>query len=103
MIERLSRIDSESAKRLHPNNKKRVIRAFEIYLTTGKTMTEQLAESKKTPSPYKPFMIGLNFSSRDILYSRIEKRVDKMLENGLLEEARRAYDSYSGGTAAQEI
>lgn len=103
MIERLSRIDAESAKRVHPNNKKRVIRAFEIYLTTGKTMTEQLLESKKEPSPYKPFMIGLNFSSRETLYSRIEKRVDKMLERGLLEEARKAYDSFSGGTAVQAI
>lgn len=103
MLEGLARIDKETAERVHPNNKKRVIRAFEIYLTTGKTMTEQLVESKKEPSPYEPFIIGLNFSSRDILYSRIEQRVDKMLEKGLLEEARQAYDNFSGGTAVQAI
>lgn len=103
MLEKLSLIDEESAKRLHPNNKRRILRAFEIYITTGKTMTEQLVESRKEPSPYKPFIIGLSFSDRSILYSRIEKRVDKMLEAGLLYEAKQAYEAMSKGTAVQAI
>ena len=103
MLNKLAEFDKESAERLHPNNKKRVIRAFEIYLSSGKTMSEQLLDSKKEPSPYKPFIIGVTYSDRDTLYSRIEKRVDIMLENGLLAEAKEAFSSSLKGTAVQAI
>lgn len=103
MLQKLAEFDKESAERLHPNNKKRVLRAFEIYLSSGKTMSMQLEQSKQTPSPYEPFIIGVTYSDRETLYSRIEKRVDIMLENGLLEEAKKAFLSDLKGTAVQAI
>lgn len=103
MLEKLASFDKQTAERLHPNNKKRVIRAFEIYLSSGKTMSEQLLDSKKEPSPYKPFMIGVTYSDRETLYARIEKRIDIMLENGLLDEAKQAFLSAKKGTAVQAI
>ena len=103
MLEELRAFDPDSADRLHPNNKKRIIRAFEIYLSTGITMTRQLKESRLNDSPYEPFMIGLSFSDRELLYERINRRVDKMLEKGLLSEAEAAYKSRNAATASQAI
>ena len=81
----LMKIDPESAARIHPNNLKRVIRAIEIYKTSGITMTEQNRRSKEEPSPYDLCMMGLN-GPREYIYERINKRVDMMLENGLIRE-----------------
>lgn len=103
MLDELRGFDSESAERLHPNNKKRIIRAFEIYKTTGQTMSEQLKKSRIAPSPYEPYMLGLNFFSRELLYERIGLRVDKMLEAGLLEEAKAAFLNSKKRTSAQAI
>lgn len=103
MLEELRRFDPESADRLHPNNNKRIVRAFEIYLTSGITMTQQLENSKSEPSPYIPFIIGLTYSDRALLYDRINSRVDKMLMSGLLDEAKKAYDSQNKGTGSQAI
>ena len=103
MLEELRRFDPESADRLHPNNNKRIVRAFEIYLTSGITMTQQLENSKKEPSPYIPYMIGLTYFDRNILYDRINLRIDKMLMSGLLDEAKKAYDSQNRGTGSQAI
>ena len=103
MLQKLAEFDTEASIRLHPNNKKRIIRAFEVYMITGKTITEQQLNSKMTPSPYKPYIIGLTFKDRELLYKRIEKRVDIMLEKGLLEEARRAYNERDNKTAIQAI
>lgn len=103
MLEKLGEFDPSYAQRLHPNNKNRIIRAFEIYLTTGVTMTEQLELSKESESPYLPYMIGLDFEDREKLYERIDKRVDKMLSEGLLEEAERTFKMESFGTAVQAI
>ena len=103
MLRRLYEFDPETAKRLHPNNKKRIIRAFEIYETTGQTMTEQLENSRAEESPYEPYMIGLSYLDRESLYERINLRVDKMLEAGLLEEAKRAFETNASKTSAQAI
>lgn len=103
MIARLSDFDPEAAKRIHPNNKKRVIRAFEIFKLTGRTLTEQNEDSRAIPSPYEPYMIGLKAENREYLYDRISLRVDGMLEAGLLEEARAAYLQRGGDTAVQAI
>lgn len=103
MLKRLEEFDSVTAKILHPNNKKRIIRAFEIYITTGKTMSQQQKDSKSVPSPYKPYIIGLTFKDRQLLYDRIEKRIDIMLQKGLLEEAQKAYSIGSNKTAVQAI
>lgn len=102
MLRRLSSFDPESAERLHPNNKKRILRAFEVYELTGQTMTQALAASKSVPSPYAPLYIGLRFQDRAVLYDRIDRRVDWMLEAGLLEEAK-VFLETNTATAAQAI
>ncbi len=102
MLQKLSEFDRETAARLHPNNRKRIIRAFEIYHLTGKTMTEALAASREQPSPFAPVYIGIAYEDRDVLYDRINRRVDEMLKNGLLDEARAFFDG-TPDTAAQAI
>ena len=87
MHKRLAVVDPESAKAIHPNNTKRVIRALEIYETTGKTRTAYEAESKLNPSPYDFCLIALN-CERELLYERINKRVDIMKEQGLFSEVK---------------
>ncbi len=85
MHQRLAEIDPEAAENIHPNNTKRVIRAIEIFETTGKTMTEQNKESKEIPSPYDFILCALS-CDRPMLYERIDRRVEIMTENGLFEE-----------------
>lgn len=102
MLKRLAKFDPESAARLHPNNKKRILRAFEIYTLTGQTLTAALAQSHAVPSPFAPVYIGIAFRERAVLYDRINRRVDSMLARGLLEEAREFYKG-SPETAAQAI
>ena len=89
---RLTEIDPESAEKIHKNNVKRVIRALEIYLVSGKTKTEWDLESKNFESDYHTVIIGLDYKDRDILYSRCDKRVDIMIEEGLEAEVRALYD-----------
>lgn len=86
LFERLREVDPESAERIHPNNIKRVMRALEIFESTGKTMTETLKESKKPPV-YNAVQYAINHD-REVLYDRINKRVDIMLEQGLVDEVR---------------
>ena len=90
LYEQLKTIDPESAKIIHPNNERRVIRALEIYYTTGKTMAE-LKKTQKKELLYNVLIIGLTMD-RDVLYERINKRVDLMIEAGLVEEARKFYE-----------
>jgi tRNA dimethylallyltransferase len=87
---KLKRIDPESAERIHPNNVRRVIRALEIFHTTGKTMTEALDE-QENKLLYDVALIGLTME-RAKLYERINKRVDLMMEQGLLAEVKSLYD-----------
>lgn len=103
LMEELRQIDPASAARIEPKNIPRVIRAIELYRVTGKTMTQHLEESRCTPSPYSVCMIGLNYRDRDVLYGRINRRVDQMLEEGLLEEADRVLKMEGGKTALQAI
>lgn len=101
----LREFDPETAQRLHPNNRGRIIRAIEVYRTTGIPMSEALRRSREHPSPYRPCMLLLGFEDRQRLYDRIDRRVDAMMEQGLEEEARRMYrrrDSLSA-TALQAI
>lgn len=89
LLEMLSEFDIDSANRLKTErNIKRIIRAIEFYKTTGITITEQNEKSKLEKSPYSPIKIGLNYKDRAKLYERINKRVDLMLENGLVNEAK---------------
>ncbi|MFY9380090.1 MAG: tRNA (adenosine(37)-N6)-dimethylallyltransferase MiaA [Acutalibacteraceae bacterium] len=99
----LESIDEETAKNLHPNNKKRIIRALEIYYTSGQTMSEQVKKSRDNPSPYNACIIGLDFRDRQKLYDRINFRVDEMLENGLLDETKEYLNQSHKTTANQAI
>lgn len=103
MLSYLNDIDPETASRLHLNDKSRIIRALEIYRLTGKTMTEQKIISREEEAPYNVLYIGINYRDRNVLYDRINRRVDIMLENGLLDEAKEFYDTSSETTACQAI
>ncbi len=87
---------------MHENNIPRLIRALEVYHATGIPLSVHIARSKAGGSPYHPFWLGLGYRDRSVLYDRINRRVDQMLESGLLEEARAAYDTRMK-TAAQAI
>ncbi len=87
MLRRLSEFDHESSKRLHPNNRRRIIRAFEVFETTGKTFTELNILSHTEESDFDSLVIGINFENRELLYERINKRVELMCQNGLVDEA----------------
>ncbi len=84
----LKSIDPQAAKEIHPNNLVRLVRAVEVYETTGITLTEHKKRSRQTPSPYEPYVIGLSFNDRQKLYDRINLRVDMMMSAGLLKEAK---------------
>ena len=89
LLEVLSLFDPESAKRLETErNPKRIIRAIEIYKTTGQTMTWHNSNSRSCTSPYKVVKIGLTATDRQFLYDRINRRVDIMVDNGLVDEAK---------------
>ncbi len=91
--ERLREVDASSAEAIHENNVKRVARALEIYLVSGKSKSEWDRESMTAPREIEPFCVCLAYHDREILYRRIEHRVDEMLENGLLEETKRLLES----------
>ncbi|MBO4433284.1 MAG: tRNA (adenosine(37)-N6)-dimethylallyltransferase MiaA [Clostridia bacterium] len=103
MLGRLRTLDSAAAEKLSAADKRRIVRAFEIYETSGITKTEQNARSLLSPPDFTPVMIGITFNDRQALYERINRRVDKMLETGLLDEARIAYESFASGGAVQAI
>lgn len=87
--ERLRAVDPASADTIHENNVKRVARALEVYLVSGKPKSVWDAESRNVPKAIEPFTVGLCYHDRATLYTRIDKRVDVMLANGLLEETER--------------
>lgn len=86
LLEMLEAVDPESAARLHPSDKKRIIRALEVYRETGQTITEHNRQSRLRPPKYTPLYLGLDFAHREELYRRIDARVGHMLEAGLLAE-----------------
>ena len=86
LYSRLSAIDPESAARLHLSDKKRIIRALEVYLETGETITEHNRKTQLLPPRFTPLWLGLDFENRADLYGRIDRRVGLMLEQGLIGE-----------------
>ena len=84
----LAEVDPESAEAIHANNTKRVIRALEIYHTSGRKKSELDRENSRLDGKYEPLAVGLFYPDREVLYERINKRVDIMLEEGLLDEVR---------------
>ena len=105
LVERLRAVDPDSAARIHPSNEKRVIRALEVFLETGKTMTQHNLETKQQPDKYAPTWIGLDYVNRSALYARIDQRVEEMFAQGLVEEVRGLLDRGvpAGCTAMQAI
>lgn len=98
-------VDPVGAQSLHPNNLGRVIRALEIYRSTGLTIAQQHVQSRSLPSPYRHLTLCLDFHDRQKLYDRIDARVQDMLRRGLEAEARQFFEKYGfdSGTARQAI
>ena len=88
MLQWLQSVDPASAARLHLSDRKRILRALEVYLETGETITEHNRKTQEIPPKYTPVWLGLDFADRGELYRRIDARVDVMLEMGLMEEIR---------------
>ncbi len=86
-------IDSEAMKKISHNDKKRIFRVLEIYHSTGKTKTEQEIESREKENPYKYIVFAINMD-REKLYERINRRVDLMIENGLVDEVKKLINKY---------
>ena len=104
MYAELQAADPEAAAAIHPNNQVRVLRALEHYRATGKKLSEQKAASLPPEKPYRSLILGLDFPDRAQLYHRIDLRVDRMMEQGLLDEAKLVYDNRGRfKTAAQAI
>lgn len=101
LYERLLKLDANAAEDIHPNNRKRVIRALELCMS-GTSKTEQNENSMLVDSPYDALYIGIGYKDRQKLYDRINKRVDLMLEAGLENEARQMLGK-QGLTARQAI
>lgn len=102
----LAEVDPAAAEATHPNNVKRVIRALEIYHTTGVTKTELDRRSRESETDYDALVIGIRFPDTEALYRRINLRVDLMLQQGLVEECRRLMEAgvfERSATAAQAI
>lgn len=103
LFEILKKIDPESSRKIHINNKKRVIRAIEFFYTAGYPISEQIENSQKTPSRYDVCKIGLNFRNRDVLYEKINSRVDKMFDMGIVAEVENVRKLNPGKTASEAI
>ncbi len=106
LYDELLRLDPASALSIHPNNVKRVIRALEIYMSCGVPKSELDALSKEAERKYDISAVYLAYTDRQILYNRIERRVDEMLEMGLLAETQDLLDDgafEANQTAAQAI
>lgn len=104
LYEELRTVDPAYAAMVHPNNLPRVIRALELYQATGRRMSEQRQQARAVQPPYRALCLCLTCRDRSVLYRRIDERVDRMVQQGILEEAKLVYDhrdSYK--TAAQAI
>ena len=97
-------VDPDYAAQVHPNNLPRVIRALELFEATGRKMSEERVNARAAEPPYRALCLCLTCRDRAALYDRIGRRVDLMVENGVLDEARQVYDHRdSYRTAAQAI
>ena len=88
MLARLAKIDPEAAARLHPNDAKRIIRALEVFHTTGKTITQHNLETQAIPPQYDAVTFALAFEERADMWARIDRRVDEMMDMGLVDEVK---------------
>ena len=88
MLKKLAEVDPESAARLHPNDAKRIIRALEVFASTGMTITEHNERTRQVPPRYDALTITLAFDRREDMWERIDRRVDAMMAQGLADEVR---------------
>lgn len=105
LLEELRQVDPDAAARLHPADTKRILRALEVWRSTGRTISQHNAETRALPPRYASVAIGLAFRDREDMKALIDRRVDRMLEEGLLDEVRAlaARNLPSGATALQAI
>ena len=89
----LAQVDPDAAGSIHPNDEKRIIRALEVFLSTGKPLSQHDRESRALPSRYTPLTIVLSFAQRPHLWERIDRRVDQMMAQGLEGEVRALLES----------
>ncbi len=103
--EKLRLVDSERAEKLHPSDKKRLTRAMEVYLLTGETITAHDERTRALPKRYESLRFALTYENRETLYSRIDRRVDAMVDMGLFDEVESLLRSglEEGSTAMQAI
>ena len=93
LLEELARVDPDTAARLHPNDGKRIVRALEVYRSTGTTLTEHNVMTRSLPPRYDALTLTLAFQRREDMWDRIDRRVDRMMADGLAEEVRALLDS----------
>ena len=93
MLETLRSFDPDRAAKLHPADKRRIVRAIEVFRLTGKTITQHDEETKRIPPKYDAAMIALDYEDRAELYARIDSRVDEMVSQGLFEEVKSLLDT----------
>ncbi len=103
LLRELQAVDPKTAARLHPHDTGRIVRALEATIAAGVPMSEQQRQSRREPSPYETTMLVLDFHDRQRLYDRIDRRVEEMLLQGLLEEARDILQNPDAPTALQAI
>lgn len=103
MLEKLREIDPEAAEKIPAANLVRIIRALEVYEVTGIPFSRHKELNRMQGSLYNACMIGLTYKDRSVLYDRINRRVDIMLEKGLIEECRAVYENEKLGTVCQAI
>ena len=93
LLTELAQVDPDAAARLHPNDAKRIIRALEVWRTTGKTITRHNEETRALPPRYSALTLTLDYERREDMWERIDRRVDRMMADGLAEEVRALLDS----------
>lgn len=93
LLGELRKVDPERAEKLHPGDKKRIVRALEVFILTGKTITEHDRETKAIPPRWEAAKLALDFENRQDLYDRIDRRVDDMFARGLMDEVRALLES----------
>ena len=103
LLKRLREIDPETAEKLSPADKKRIVRGLEVYELSGTTLSEFSRRSRAFPDRYRSCVIGIGYRDRQKLYDRINLRVDLMLKEGLLDEVRNFYSENAGKTVIQAI
>ena len=103
LLERLRKADPETAEKLSPADRKRIVRGLEVYELSGTTLSEFSRRSRAFPDRYRSCVIGIGYRDRQKLYDRINLRVDLMLKEGLLDEVRNFYSENAGKTVIQAI